>query len=369
MILSFLYYLLGVCVFTQIGYCCYYFIPFIFYKPKVLTNSAFPVSVIISAHNEAQNLTELLPLLLAQQYPRFEVVVVDDRSTDDTKKYLDNLSLNFPGLRIIAIDQTPPGINPKKYALTQGIKLARYEHLLFTDADCRPKSNFWIREIAKGFCADVGIILGYSPYIVKYRFLNKLIRYETLVTAIQYLSFAIKGDSYMGVGRNLAYTKSCFNRINGFSSHINTLGGDDDLLIRDAAKETKVNIVLSKESQTESIPKESYQEWIIQKRRHMAVGREYNKPDKLRIGIYMLSNIFFYLTLIMFLFVPTNNLMPLGILVGLRCVVLYLVYLLIAQKLKENLSVTMLPILDLVYILNYLVLGLSVLMYKKVRWK
>jgi hypothetical protein len=149
---------------------------------------------------------------------------------------------------------------------------------------------------------------------------------------------------------------------------LNTLGGDDDLFIRDARDKNKVNIVLTPESQTVSVPKKTYSEWFIQKRRHMAVGRQYKMADKIRIGIFMLANIFFYITAFTLLCLQADYFWT-GILIGLRCVVIYSVYKLISQKLNEKLSVILLPLLDLAYFFNYLVLGFSILMFNKVRWK
>ena len=363
-----LFFLFIFSIVLQVSYAVYYFIPFYFYKPPASTNPEFPVSVIIAAHNEENNLKHFLGAVLAQKYKAFEVIVVNDRSTDGTQKYLVDLCRQNLNLRIVAIEQTPPDHNPKKHALTQGIAAARYEHLLFTDADCKPRSTNWISTMAGGFYTDTAIVLGYAPYTGIYGFLNNLIRYETLVSAIQYFSFSVKGDSYLGVGRNLAYTKTCFYRTNGFDKHLNTLGGDDDLFIRDARDENKINLVLTPESQTVSIPKKTYTEWFIQKRRHMAVGRQYKMADKIRIGIFMLANIFFYLTAFILLFVQANYFWT-GILFGLRCVVVYPIYKLISQKLNEKLSVTLLPLLDLAYFVNYLILGFSILMFNKIRWK
>jgi glycosyltransferase involved in cell wall biosynthesis len=352
----------------QVGYALYYFIPFLFYRPPGREEARFPVSVIIAAHNEAANLQRLIPALLRQQYPCFEVLVVDDRSADDTKKNMAELSHNNPNLRILPIEHTPPGIHPKKYALTHGITRARYEHLLLTDADCLPASDRWIEEMAKGFFAETAIVLGYSPYIRISGFLNKLIRYETLLTALQYLSFSMKGHTYMGVGRNLAYTKTSFNQVRGFGSHSNILGGDDDLLVQQARQQVRVNLVLTKESQAASIPKRTYPEWFIQKRRHLAVGQHYKWADKIRIGVFMLANIGFYLTTGVILVITNELFLPLILLIG-RNIVVSLIYYGAARKLKEELPVFLLPLLDIIYFINYLVLGVSVLMFKKVRWK
>lgn len=354
----------------QWWYAYYYFIPFYFYNPpEIPSGQPTPgVSVLIAAHNELANLQQLLPAVLSQDYPEFEVIVINDRSTDGTPAYLEHLQGEFKNIRHINIENGERPENQKKYALTQGVALARFDCLVLTDADCIPLSNKWISKIVAGFAGQAVMVLGYAPYRKKPSFLNHLIRFETLLSAIQYLSFCIKGKAYMGVGRNLAYTKACFYESNGFKSHINVLGGDDDLFVQSAASQQNINIAISKESQTESIPKQTYSEWVIQKRRHLSVGRFYKLADKLRIGIFMLSNIFFYLLSIFLLFVP-DNLILLSILFTLRGIVVYFVYILLAQKIKEPLSVFLLPLLDLVYFLNYLFLGASVLILNKVRWK
>jgi glycosyltransferase involved in cell wall biosynthesis len=365
---AFLPYLLFFLVMIQVGYALYYFIPFLFYRAPALGQADFPVSVIIAAHNEADNLQRLIPMLLGQRYPCFEVLVVDDRSSDGTKKNMAKLSHMNHRLRILPIEQTPPGIHPKKYALTQGINRARYEHLLLTDADCLPVSDLWIAEMAKGFFAETAIVLGFSPYIRISGFLNKLVRYETLLTALQYLSFSMKGSTYMGVGRNLAYTKTCFNQVNGFGSHGSLVGGDDDLLVQQARHTGQVNLVITKDSQALSIPKTTYQQWFIQKRRHLAVGQHYKLTDRVRIGIFMGANLGFYLTAGAIL-LSANELFILLILFIGRNIVVSLIYYFAARKLHEKLPVFLLPLLDIIYFINYLVLGVSVLMYKKVRWK
>jgi glycosyltransferase involved in cell wall biosynthesis len=363
-----LLYLLCFWVLIQLGYAFYYFIPFLFYQPPSRKGGDFPVSVVIAAHNEADNLSRLIPALLNQDYPCFEVLVVDDRSSDETKKNITNLSHNNGRLRILPIEQAPPGIHPKKYALTQGITQARYEHVLLTDADCVPASDHWIQEMAQGFFGQTAIVLGYSPYIRISGFLNKLIRYETLLTALQYLSFSMKGNTYMGVGRNLAYTKTCFRQVNGFGAHQAIMGGDDDLFVQRARQHQQVNLVLTKASQAESIPKRTYQEWFIQKRRHLATGQHYKLADKIRIGLFMFSNLGFYLTGGIYLVISNELFLPIILFIG-RSIVVSLIYWLTARKLQEKLPVFLLPLLDIIYFINYLVLGVSVLMFKNVRWK
>ncbi|MFT2010620.1 glycosyltransferase [Pontibacter sp. 13R65] len=358
---------LAFCVLVQLYYAYFYFLPLTRYQDPE-SNTKIPVTVIVAAHNELENLIELLPMLLDQEYPEFEVLVVNDRSEDDTEFYLYELEKQFPHFRVVTIKKTPEYLNSKKYALALGIRAAKYEHMLFTDADCRPSGLNWIEKMQSAYASGADVVVGYSPYLKIKGFLNHLIRYETLLTGIQYLSHANKGYAYMGVGRNLSYTKACFFRNKGFASHIRTVGGDDDLFVRDAVRNSNVSLVIDKEAHTESIPKKTFREWLTQKRRHMAAGRQYTAGAKRRIGSFLAANILFYvLTIIVLVF--NSQLAILGAVVGLRYALVFPVYMLSARRLQEKISLPLLPVLDLVYFFNYLLLGVSVLMYKKIRWK
>lgn len=359
--------LLGICVLVQLYFALIYFFPLSRHQDPPVARQV-PVSVIVAAHNEQDNLFELLPLLLDQEYPEFEVLVVNDRSDDDTEFYLYELEKQFPNFRVVTVKKTPEYLNSKKYALALGIRAARYEHMLFTDADCRPYSTKWIEKMQSGYAKGVDIVLGYSPYAQLKGFLNHLIRYETLLTAIQYLSHANRGQAYMGVGRNLSYTKACFFRNKGFASHIKITGGDDDLFVRDAVSNSNVSIVIDKEAQTWSIPKKTFREWITQKRRHLSVGKQYKANAKRKIGAFVISNIVFYVLAIVLL-VVNSHLAILAAIVGLRYIVMFSAYTAVARRLNDKLSLVLLPVLDVVYFLNYLFLGISVLLFKRIRWK
>lgn len=359
--------LLGLCVLVQLYFVFFYFLPLASYKDPE-SKVQLPVSVIVAAHNEQDNLFELLPLLLDQNYPEFEVIVINDRSDDDTEFYLYELEKQFQNFRVITVKKTPEYLNSKKYALALGIRAAKYEHLLFTDADCRPFSQNWIENMQKGYANGTEVVLGYSPYVQFKGFLNELVRYETLLTGIQYLSHANKAEAYMGVGRNLSYTKSCFFKNKGFASHIRILGGDDDLFVRDAASNSKISIVLDKEAQTSSIPKKTFREWITQKRRHMSVGYRYSRKDRRRIGAFVSANILFYI-LSGVILVMSAHLAILGALIGVRYLAVIPAYVRCARRLNDKVRWPLLPVLDAAYFFNYLILGVSVLMYKKFRWK
>jgi len=364
-----LFLLLAITVLVQFFYAFYYFLSLALYKKHLpFETPGFPVSVIVCAHNEYENLLRLIPKLLKQNYPEFELMLIDDRSKDETGGYMQQITQYYPHAKLISIKNTPAGFNPKKYALSLGIKSAKHEHLLFTDADCVPLSENWIAEMVKGYNNGAEIVLGYGKYEQMPGFLGYLIKYETLLSAIQYLSFAIKGKPYMGVGRNLSYTKTCFYRNKGFASHIRSTGGDDDLFVRDAAANSKVNVVIGQEAQTESKAKETWGEWWQQKRRHLSAGIKYKWQDRVRIGSFILANMFFYVLSVILLAMQAN-LMWLGAIFAVRCLIVFSIYYQAASNLKERLSVVLMPILDLVYYITYGLLSVSVLMFKKIAWK
>ncbi len=198
-----------------------------------------PISVIICARNEAKNLLQNLPLILEQNYPDFEVVVVNDRSWDGTKEVLDDFAKNYNNLKIVTVGEGAKFIAGKKFAATMGIKAAAHNWLVFTDADCYPASNNWLMDMQPPDDDAKEIVLGYSPYLKKDGLLNALIRFETFFTAVNYLSFALKGMPYMGVGRNMAYKKSLFFENKGFAAHMHIPSGDDDLFVNANANKQK----------------------------------------------------------------------------------------------------------------------------------
>ena len=247
-------------------------------------------SIIIAARNEFQNLQTLVPKLMEQDYPDFEIVIVNDRSDDNSFDYLMTLKGN-PLFKIVFVDHLPDHINSKKYALTLGIKAAKNDILLLTDADCSPSSIHWIQNMVSAYDEKTKIILGYSPYMPETGLLNSLIRFETQMTGILYLSFASNKLPYMGVGRNLSYRKQFFMEQKGFNGFQELTGGDDDLFVNKKAVSGNTGIVLSPESVTYSIPKKSLREYIQQKIRHLSIGKHIVHATKF-YSVFSLPHIF-----------------------------------------------------------------------------
>jgi glycosyltransferase involved in cell wall biosynthesis len=256
-----------------------------------------PVSVIICARNEAENLKKHLGKVLEQDYPDFEVIVVNDCSEDKTYEVLAEYLGKYKNLKLSTIHKDPKFTHSKKLAQFIGIKAAANDILLFTDADCIPASPKWIEEMASQFGPDTNVVLGYGGYNKRPGLLNLYIRYDTMFIALQYLGFALRGIPYMGVGRNLAYTKSLFFAGKGFSNHSHIASGDDDLFINQNAAKNSTSVKFSHNSHTRSIPAASVEEWVKQKQRHLTTAVHYKFRDKILLITEPLSRVFFYVTL------------------------------------------------------------------------
>lgn len=314
-------------------YYFYFFIRINYYRQSNLIFNK-PISIIICAKNEYENLKQNLPLLLSQNYLKFEVIVVNDQSSDNSIILLENLAKSHENLIIVNIDDFVRHKEGKKFALTLGIKTAKYEHLLLTDADCYPNSNNWITIMSRGLNKK-DIVLGFGGYKRVNGILNKIIRYDTFNVAQQYLSFALRQKTYMGVGRNLAYKKSLFFDNKGFASHMHIPSGDDDLFIQEIVTNNNVSIEIETESHTKSEVSKSWNEWIYQKRRHLSTSPQYKLRFKFLLSIYPFSQLLFIFGIITLLIIQFN-IIYISILVGIKLFNSYLINYKSMKRLDSN---------------------------------
>ena len=337
-------------------------------KEKTKQVEPVPVSVIVCAHDEEQNLKALIPQLLAMDYPEFEVIIVEDRSNDETFDYLLEATKAHSKLKMVRVQQTPEHINGKKFGLTLGIKAARYDWVVFTDADCRPSGVNWITEMASHFTDRSEIVLGFSPYKKLPGLLNSFIRFETFLTAIQYIGFALVGKPYMGVGRNLAYRKSLFINNKGFNTHLGVVGGDDDLFVNEHATGENTTVSIGKEALVFSQPKTTFLDYYYQKLRHLSVGKKYKFIDRLILGLFSFTWILTWIFV-----VPASFFSPWLYWIGgcflLRWILLITLFQVAPKRLGDRFEAWKTPFLDFIYAFYYLVAGLVALVSKKVRWK
>ena len=364
-----LFYVFCLVTLIQLFYYLFFFIRLALYKTKVKTNSqTHPVSVVICARDEAANLAKNLPGSLVQQYQTtHEVIVVDDNSFDDSKYLLEEFQKMYKQLHVVQLKQEAKLIPGKKFPLSVGIKTAKYEIVLLTDADCVPATEFWIDKMQQTFDDETEIVLGYGAYHKQKGLLNKIVRWETFHTALQYFSYALAGKTYMGVGRNLSYKKAIFFRHKGFTAHNNLPSGDDDLFINMAATKTNTKINIDKDTFTLSESPKTWQEWIRQKNRHYSTGKFYKPAHKFLLGLYSLSHFLFYplLAIALLFYNRQLALIVFGISFLVQAVVLYPCM----KKLNESNLYPLFLLIDIWMFFYYLIFAATIFKKPKKVWK
>lgn len=321
-----------------------------------------PVSIIIAAKNELENLKAYLPLVLNQNHEIYEVIVVNNFSTDGTWEYLS--SLNHERLKVFDYAEK----KGKKVALQAGIQQAKYEMLLFTDADCRAQSEDWVSTMTGAFGEKIEFVLGYGAFEKQSTWLNKVIRFEGLLTAIQYFSFALKGEPYMGVGRNLAYLKSTFTKAEGFNSHSEVLSGDDDLIVNQMGNAENIALVLDRGATMISYGEASWLTFYRQKRRQLLSGNLYKVKDRIKLALFGASNFLYYALLVSLLLNFENTTFILGIFV-VKQVCEYIVFFKLCRQLGNKDLIKWLPIVEPFYLVFIIIAGVSTWFQKVDRWK
>lgn len=335
-------------------------------KPK---HKNIAVSVIICAKNEAENLKSFLPSVIAQDYPDFEIVLIDDDSSDGTLEIMEAFVEKNKNIKLVKVKNVEAFWSNKKYALTLGIKAATNDFLLFTDADCKPVSKDWIRHMSSHFSNEKTIVLGYGAYEkVKRSLLNKLIRFETLFTAIQYFSFTKAGMPYMAVGRNLAYRKDVFFSARGFMNHLHVRSGDDDLFINEVATNKNTAVCFSPESFTISLPKTTFEEWLMQKRRHISTAHYYKFWHQAILALFFAGQLLFWLFLAFLVILGFSWKMMLSV-VGIRFFLVGLVFFYSSRKLNEKDVFYFFPFYEVCLIGVQLHIFIRNLFSKPVTWK
>jgi len=360
----------GITFLIQLYYYLFYYSRILFNPHKEKTGKEKePVSVIICARNEQQNLEKYLPSILNQDYPDFEVIVVNDCSEDETEFVLERFQKQYKNLRVSTIKQDDKFYHSKKLALTIGIKAAKNELLLLTDADCKAESNRWIDKMQEMFTDKTEIVLGYGGYFREKKLINNLIRFDTLFIAIQYLTFAKAKKAYMGVGRNLAYKKSLFFKHKGFASHHHIESGDDDLFINQAATKKNTLVQIDKEAITRSVAESNFKSWFNQKKRHTTTGSFYRFKTKWRIFCENISRVFYYPLFVLSLIWFQEYYLFILAAFALRMIIQLTIYKVAMKRLNEK--YLLLPSLFYDFILPYLSFSFVLANYftTKRKWK
>lgn len=260
----------------------------------------FPaVSIVVAAHNEYRNLEQNLDSWLNQDYPDFEVVVINDRSTDDSHLVLLQKAQENPRLKIVHLDPDYVRNGGKKLALTLGFKKAQFPYFVLTDADCKPASDQWLKHMCQAFKPGIDLVIAPSPLVVHPGFLGGVIHFETLLTHLHFLGWGLRKTPYMGLGRNLAYTRSAYDGVGGFSQHHHIPAGDDDLFVQSTANSHNAAVVLRSEAFTYSPGARSWKAYTKQKMRHLWVGKLYSQSIKRRLSLFPISQLLLFLSLVL----------------------------------------------------------------------
>jgi glycosyltransferase involved in cell wall biosynthesis len=337
------------------------------YKPNYEPDFSSPVSLIIAARDEEENLKKHLKLWLSQYHKSYEVVVVNDCSDDGTEFLLAEYQRKYPHLHVINLKESHVFKGGKKYALTLGIKGAQFERVVFTDADCVPNSEYWLGCMNAQFIADKSIVLGMGQYFKEKGLLNYLIRMDTVQIAIQYLGLAARSYPYMGVGRNLAYTKEVFFENSGFRKHHAIKWGDDDLFINQVASGENTGLCPIPEAMTMSYSKKSFTSWFAQKRRHMSTSGKYNSWTKVLIAIKPIRILLYYSFLFLGLF---QEELKISFLISASIIYLThaLIFIVLKKKIGEVEWAGIFPITELVLFIINTLIYISIWLKKPTKW-
>lgn len=362
------------CIVIQLAFVLYFFINiFSLFRKSEAYTPVQPVSVVICAHNEADNLQRNLPAILAQRYtnatgnPLFEVIVVNDRSDDDTAGVLRTIQLQYKNLVVVDIETGEERKYPgKKNALSKAVSEAKYDNLLMTDADCMPASGDWLLRMVQPLHKGKEIVAGYGKYHTAQGMLNSFIRWETVHTFLQLSTYAKMGKPYMAVGRNLACTKKIFLEAQASPQWSKLPSGDDDLLVRAAGSRENMAIVADSASFTTTTAKENWGAWIKQKQRHLSTGKYYRLAIKSLLSVYATSHALIWICCVALLF--THFWGEALIIMVLRSVIYWSLWQRVACRLNEKKLIRFFPLFDFGWLVYNFAFSPYIIWKNKQQW-
>lgn len=248
---------------------------------KDISEELPPLSVLIVTKDSGNALKENLPVILEQDYPEFEVIVVNDKSAGEDENILKLLEQKYKNLYHTFIPETARYVSRKKLGIAMGIRASRNEWLVVTEPNCRPVSNQWLRSLARQMTPHTDIVLGYSNFMPKKGWFAKTLVLDMFFLSVRYLGRAIAGSPYMGIGRNLAYRKSTYQKHKGFSDHLQLQRGEDDLFINAVANERNTRVAIEPDSIVR-MPVPPYKRiWLEEKIGRMVTGHYYQGTARL----------------------------------------------------------------------------------------
>ena len=328
------------------------------------SGTAKPVSLIVAARNEAENLRRNIPVWMAQDHPDFEVIVVNDSSWDETGLVLKEFAEVYPRLKIVSVEEQDKYPTGKKFALTLGIKAASHSYLILTDADCRPASEQWLSRIQGAYKDSTELVLGHVQLEKTKGILGMFQQFDALFTNLQCYGHALAGQAFMGRGGNLSYLRNLFFYHKGFSAHLKHISGDDGLFVNQAATKNNVKVCLQPDAWTYTEAPTSWGAWFQQKKRHVSSAAYLKFGHKLRTAMYGIS------LWMMVLWPALAWMWPLEYSAPWACLWVYRWGILgwAAVRFKQAGLLPLLPILDLKNLFLRTVWAMSMTQPSKARW-
>lgn len=344
--LSLLLYVFIAIVLIQLFYYLGVFSSFSFSKETENNPKRIPVSVIVYARNQAEEIKQLLPNLVNQNYHDYELVLVDNASTDETLDVYKEYAQMFSNIRLVRVENIETFWNNKKYAQTLGIKAAKHEYLLFIDAEKNIDNEFWIMSMASNFTLNKTIVIGSSMYIKTKGFLSKISRYDLVFSQLHSFSWTNFGSPFSYFSRNLAYKKEEFYKVNGFITHMNNPLGEREFFINEASKSKNTTFSYSKNSVIYLQPLAKFSEWFKQKKDDDILLSELKFGAKFKIRLFNTSQFLFFIIAIALLILQIEWLIT-TIIIILRYLICWIIIGKTTKKFNQKDLIWMFPFLEL----------------------
>ncbi|HZK06854.1 MAG TPA: glycosyltransferase [Bacteroidales bacterium] len=351
---------------VQLIYFWLVFVRLAFYKKTFEVADETPVSIVIMANNQYRDVNENLAAFLEQVHRRYEVVLVVDNSEDGTMELMDEFTAKYPHLRIVELTQSLNWFSGRKFPLSLGIKSAYSDLILLTDINCCPANEQWISEMTAAMQPGREIVLGYASWRTTSR-INKWLRFTAFYDALLYLSMALSGIPFKGIGRNLSYTRELFYRNKGFSAHYTINAGDDELFVNKTATRKNVSVQISAGSRIDQVRPYSFRRWLISEKKRLGMRHYFKTGHRVLIETYTLSLFLFY-TLLAALLLLKAPWISVAAIFALRFISQLILFGLIQKRLHEKNLLLLTPFFELFLLLIGFFIRLRLLFSRKRKW-
>jgi len=349
--------------FIQLLYLWVLFGRFAFSRKKYVSNSLPPATIVITAHNQISGLEENLLLYLGQDYPNFEVLVVNDNSDDGSGDLLKEYMQIYPRLHIVELTQSLNWFKGKKFPLSLGIKSANNDLVVITDAHCKPASHLWLQEMVSAYKPETEIVLGYSTYDIPSK-INIWLRFWNFFDALFYFAMAQWGMPFKGVGKNLSYRRKLFYKQKGFISHYTISVGDDELFINKAATSKNTSWRISKDSVMRSVKEITFGAWWKKEITRLMLREYFKTGHRFILSFNALTIIVFYVLFVVLLTLKAGWIMILSIFV-LRLISQLIVYGYAQKRFGEKKLLLLTPFFEIFLMLIDIIIWVGLLFTKR----